>query len=135
VIRLPFRFSRLIIMKNSFRKLFVWEASVDLAVRIIGLSDRLIARRRFAIADQLVRAALSVPSNIAEGQGRSSTRDRRHYLVQARGSLYELETQLEIVMRAKLAKDTTGVRKLTAQIGTGLSKMIDALATVPSVRP
>ncbi|MGZ5443960.1 MAG: four helix bundle protein [Thermoanaerobaculia bacterium] len=114
-------------MKNSFRKLYVWEASVDLAVRIIVLSDRLAARRRFAIADQLVRAAISVPSNIAEGQGRSTTRDRRHYLVQARGSLYELETQLEIVVRAHLAKDVTGVRTLTAQISAGLTKMIDHL--------
>ena len=115
-------------MKNSFRKLYVWETSVDLAVRIIELSDRLVARRRFAIADQLVRAAISVPSNIAEGQGRSTTRDRRHYLVQARGSLYELETQLEIVTRAHLAKDVSGVRKLIAHISTGLTKMIDHLA-------
>jgi four helix bundle protein len=114
-------------MKNSFRKLYVWEASVDLAVRMIALSDRLIAKKRFAIADQLVRAAISVPSNIAEGQGRSTTKDRRHYLVQARGSLYELETQLEIIIRAKLAKDTSGVRTLTARIGAGLTRMIDAL--------
>src|SRR6185503_2540955 len=92
-------------MKKSFRGLFVWEASVDLAVRLIALADRLAARKRFAIADQLVRAALSVPSNIAEGEGRSTNKDRRHYLVQARGSLYELETQLEIVTRARLAKD------------------------------
>src|SRR5688572_4306376 len=99
-------------MKNSFRNLYVWKSSVELAVRIIVLSDRLVARRRFAIADQLVRAAISVPSNIAEGQGRSTTRDRRHYLVQARGSLYELETQLEIITLARLAKDVTGVRTL-----------------------
>jgi len=63
--------------------------------------------------------------NIAEGEGRSTTKDRRHYLVQARGSLYELETQLEVVTRAKLAKDVTGVRTLMAKIGKGLSKMID----------
>jgi four helix bundle protein len=102
-------------MKNSFRTLYV------------SLSDRLAARRRFAIADQLVRAAISVPSNIAEGQGRFTTRDRRHYLVQARGSLYELETQLEIVTLARLAKDVTGVRTLTAQISAGLTKMIENL--------
>jgi four helix bundle protein len=112
-------------MKNSFRTLFVWTASVELAVRMVHLSNRLMARRRFAIADQLVRAALSVPSNIAEGEGRSSKRDRRHYLVQARGSLYELETQLEVIMRAKLAKDTSGVEKLIAQISTGLTHMIE----------
>jgi len=114
-------------MKNSIRGLFVWEASVDLAVRMIALADRLVERKRFAIADQLVRASLSVPSNIAEGQGRSTTRDRRHYLVQARGSLYELETQLEVITRARLAKDVSGVRTLIARIGKGLTKMINSL--------
>jgi four helix bundle protein len=112
-------------MKNSFRTLYVWEASVELAVRIIALGDRLIARKRFAIADQIIRAAISVPSNIAEGQGRATVRDRRHYLVQARGSLYELETQLEILTRAKLARDSSGVRQLTAQISAGLTKLIE----------
>ena len=116
-------------MKNSFRQLFVWQASVDLAVRMIALSDRLVARRRFAIADQLVRAALSVPSNIAEGEGRRGERDRRHYLVQARGSLYELETQLEIIIRARLAKDVSGSRDLIATIGAGLTRMIEHRTT------
>ncbi|HYC61393.1 MAG TPA: four helix bundle protein [Thermoanaerobaculia bacterium] len=114
-------------MKKSYRNLFVWQASVDLAVRMIALADRLIVRKRFAIADQLVRASCSVANNIAEGQGRSSTRDRRHYLVQARGSLYEVETQLEILTRAKIARDTTDVRGLIAQIEYGLTKMIDRL--------
>jgi four helix bundle protein len=114
-------------MKNSFRKLYVWQASVELAVRMITLGDRLVAKKRFAIADQIVRAAVSVPSNIAEGQGRSTTRDRRHYLIQARGSLYELETQLEILRRAELAADLSDVRTLTARISAGLTKMIDAL--------
>ena len=112
----------------------MWEASVDLAVRVIVLSDRLMARKRFAIADQLVRAAISVPSNIAEGQGRSSTRDRRHYLVQARGSLYELETQLEILARARLAKDVSGVNVQIKKISAGLSRMIDALRADRSTR-
>src|SRR5687768_7343795 len=117
--------------KNSFRRLFVWTASVDLAVRMLALSDRLIARRRLALADQLVRAACSVPNNIAEGQGRSTTRDRRHYLVQARGSLYELETQLEILIRAKLAKDVTGVRDTIAQIECGVTRMVDRMEGSP----
>jgi four helix bundle protein len=114
-------------MPNTFRRLFVWEASIDLAVRIIALADKLIAKRRFAIADQIVRSAFSVPSNIAEGQGRSTTRDRRHFFVQARGSLYELETQLEIVTRAKLGRDVSGVRVLIRQISCGLSRIIDTL--------
>jgi four helix bundle protein len=65
-----------------------------------------------------------VPSNIAEGEGRLTTKDRRHYLVQARGSLYELEAELEVITRAGLARDVSGVRKLIAQVGAGLSKMI-----------
>ncbi len=110
--------------KKSYRTLFVWSASVDLAVRMVALADRLIARKRFALADQLVRAACSVPNNIAEGQGRATTKDRRHYLVQARGSLYEVETQLEILTRARIARDKTGVRETIAKIESGLTKMI-----------
>jgi len=121
-------------MKNSFRRLFVWSASVDLAVRMIDLADRLTEKRRFALADQLIRAACSVPNNIAEGQGRSTNRDRRHFLVQARGSLYELETQLEILTRAKLATDLTGVRTTIAQIECGLTRMIDRMAKSETLR-
>lgn len=118
-------------MKKSVRQLFVWEASVQLAVQMIALADRLIEGRRFALADQLVRAACSVPNNIAEGQGRLTTRDRRHYLVQARGSLYELETQLEILTRARLAKDVTGVHNTISAVEAGLTKMIDRLRETP----
>jgi four helix bundle protein len=118
-------------MKNSIRQLFVWEASVDLAVRMIALADVLIVKKRYAIADQLVRAALSVPANIAEGEGRSTTRDRRHYLVQARGSLYELETHLEVIARAGLALVSGDARTLIAKIGCGLSKMIAQRTSEP----
>lgn len=114
-------------MAKTFQRLFVWEASIDLAVRVLAFADRLIARKRFAIADQLVRSAFSVPSNIAEGQGRSTTRDRRHFFVQARGSLYELETQLEIITRAKLGRDVTGVNALIRKISSGLTHIIDHL--------
>jgi four helix bundle protein len=123
-------------MKKSFRDLFVWEASVQLAVRVSALADTLIAKRRFAVADQLVRASFSVPSNIAEGQGRSTTPDRRHYLVQARGSLYEVETQLEIVTRAKLTSVEADVHTLVARIGIGLTRMIERLPDpLETVRP
>jgi four helix bundle protein len=112
-------------MKNSFRQLYVWQASIQLAVRMVHLADRLASRKRFALADQLVRAALSVPANIAEGEGRSTRRDRRHYLVQARGSLYELESHLEVVIQARLGRDTSDTRTLIAHIGAGLTRMIE----------
>ena len=112
-------------MKGSYRDLFVWNASVDLAVSVIRFSDELIAERRFAIADQLVRAALSVPSNIAEGAGRLTTRDRRHFLSQARGSLFELDTQMEVVTRADLLPTIPDFHDVIARVGAGLSRMID----------
>ena len=122
-------------MKKSFRNLFVWEASVNLAVLLIGVADRLVVEKRFALADQLVRASCSVPNNIAEGQGRSTTRDRRHYLVQARGSLYEVDTQLEILTRVRIQTDERELavmRDLIARIECGLTKMIDRLAGAES---
>ena len=115
--------------KKSYQQLYVWEASVDIAVRMIALGDQLIAKKRFALADQLVRAACSTPNNIAEGQGRATTRDRRHFLVQARASLYELETQLEILKRARLAKDVSGVHNTIAAVQAGLTRMIDRLGS------
>lgn len=118
-------------MKRSVKELFVWQASVDIAVRMIALADELIEKRRYALADQLVRAACSVPNNIAEGQGRSTTKDRRHFLVQTRGSMYELETQLEILQRAKLAKDVSGVHEKIAKVASGLTKMINRLPSEP----
>ena len=122
-------------MKKSYRDLFVWRASVDLAVRMIRLSDELIARRRFALADQLVRASCSVPNNIAEGQGRVTTPDRCHFLVQARASLYEVETQLEILHRAEIADDILRERDAIAPIEYGLTRMIDRLRPpVPPLR-
>jgi four helix bundle protein len=111
-------------LKKSYRQLFVWKSSVDLAVRMIALADGLIASKRFALADQLIRAACSVPNNIAEGDGRFTNANRRHFLVQAPGSLYELETLLEILVRAKIAIEDAGIRSTIAQLEAGLTRMI-----------
>jgi len=84
----------------------------------------LCEKRRFVLADQMQRAAISVPSNIAEGYGRLTRKEWRHYLAQARGSLFELETQLEIAIRIRAIADAENERTLIARIGAGLTKMI-----------
>jgi four helix bundle protein len=112
---------------KSFRELYVWSASVELAVRTVSLADTLCARKRFALADQMQRAAFSVPSNIAEGFGRLSRKEWRQYLAQARGSLFELETQFEIAKRISAIADDTVERTLIAKIGAGLTRMIRKL--------
>ena len=113
-------------MKNSFRSLFVWNASVDLAVDVLEFTEELIARRRYGLSRQLESCCVSVPSNIAEGTGRRTLRDRRKFLDIARGSLYELETQLEICRRRKLLDERrfAAMRHAIAQIGAGLTKML-----------
>ena len=112
---------------KSFRELYVWSASVELAEQIIVIADLLCEKRRFVLADQMQRAAISVPSNIAEGYGRLSRKEWRHFLAQARGSLFELETQLEIALRIRAIERAESERTLIAKVGVGLTKMIRTL--------
>jgi len=113
---------------KSFRELYVWSASIDLATQVVAIADVLCEKRRFALADQMQRAAISVPSNIAEGFARLSRKEWRHFLAIARGSLFELETQLEIALRIGAIKEAAAERTLIAKVGAGLTKMIRSLA-------
>ncbi|WP_036271620.1 four helix bundle protein [Methyloversatilis discipulorum] len=79
---------------RSYRDLLVWQRAMDLALGIYALSRSFPDSERFVMVSQLRRAAVSVPSNIAEGHARSSTRDFLRFLSIASGSLAELETQL-----------------------------------------
>lgn len=92
---------------RGHRQLRVWEQSVELAVRIDEFTEVLVGRRKFAMADQLSRAAISVPSNIAEGGARGSRPDYRRFVRISLGSLAELDTQLEICLRRRYLKPET----------------------------
>lgn len=81
---------------QRFRELHVWREGVELARAIYGLTAQFPAEERYGLAAQLRRAAVSVPSNIAEGSVHRSRRQFRHYVELALGSLAEVETQLEI---------------------------------------
>lgn len=83
-------------MAFFFKDLVVWQEAKSLAVDIYDLSDRFPKREIFGITSQIRRAAVSVPSNIAEGQGRLTKGEFLQFLGHARGSLTELVTQLEI---------------------------------------
>jgi four helix bundle protein len=79
---------------RSHKDLVVWRKALELAVQIHRLTEHLPRYERFGLVSQLRRAAVSVPSNIAEGAARRTTRDFLAFLHVARGSVAELETQL-----------------------------------------
>lgn len=81
-----------------FTDLVVWQRAMELVKQVYVLSKKFPADERYALTDQLRRAVVSIPSNIAEGSGRSSNADYAHFLSIARGSLYETMTQLRIAV-------------------------------------
>lgn len=83
-------------MQEGFKSLVVWQKSLVLAQEVYALTDMLPARENYALADQMRRSAVSVPSNIAEGSRRTGRKDFAHFVTIAHGSLAELETQVLI---------------------------------------
>ncbi len=81
---------------KSYRDLVVWQKSKSLAVDIYKLTQTQTFERHRSLADQINRAAVSVPSNIAEGDERGTNKDSLRFLLISRGSLAELETQINI---------------------------------------
>jgi four helix bundle protein len=80
-------------------KLKVWQHSMDLAAKVYEITDKFPKHEMYSLADQMRRAAVSIPSNIAEGKGRRTTKDFIHFLYVARGSLNELSTQIKLAKR------------------------------------
>jgi four helix bundle protein len=83
-------------MKHNFKELLVWKKSIDLVKSIYQITSMLPSLERFGLVSQMNRASISIPSNIAEGSGRTSEKEFLHFLNIAISSSYELETQLII---------------------------------------
>ena len=83
-------------MSQSYRQLLVWQKARALAVAVYRTTDKFPKVETYGLTSQLRRASISVASNIAEGQGRLTKGEFRHFLGMSRGSLLELETELEI---------------------------------------
>ena len=79
-----------------FRELEVWKEAKQIALAVYELTERFPDREKFGLISQIQRAAISVASNIAEGAGRQHKKEFIHFLHLARGSLFELLTQIEI---------------------------------------
>lgn len=83
---------------RSYRDLVVWQKGIALVKEIYRLSSKFPAEEKFGLVSQIRRAAVSVPSNIAEGQARNTTSQFIHFISTAEGSLAELDTQLVIAI-------------------------------------
>lgn len=83
-------------MEYGYKHLEVWKKAIQLVKIVYALAKQLPPEEKYALSDQIRRAVVSIPSNIAEGNGRASNRDYAHFLAIARGSLYETMTQLDI---------------------------------------
>src|SRR5258708_33480255 len=81
---------------QSYKDLNVWQKGIELAKLIYTLTGRFPAEEKFGLVSQMRRAAVSVPSNIAEGQARHTTKEFIQFVSHAEGSLAELDTQLRL---------------------------------------
>lgn len=90
---------------KTHEDLDVWQKSIDLVVNIYSITDILIENKKFELSKQMRRAAVSIPSNIAEGAARSSDIEFIKFLYYALGSLSELETQLIVSKRLGLIEN------------------------------
>ena len=110
---------------SDYRNLKVWQKAMDLTVEIYSLVKLLPREETYALADQMRRAVVSIPSNIAEGHGRNSDKEFIKFLSISRGSLLELETQIEICHRLRYFK--THQSDIASSLMIEISKMLNAL--------
>ena len=110
---------------KSYRELVAWQKAMDLVSRVYEITAKFPEREVFGLTSQLRRCAVSVPSNIAEGQGRSSRGEFKLFLGHARGSLFELQTQISIAERLHYIDQKTHEQTLVQAVEVG--KIINGL--------
>ncbi|MBS1702239.1 MAG: four helix bundle protein [Armatimonadetes bacterium] len=110
----------------SYRNLKAWDKSMLMVVKVYDFCATLPADEKFVLSAQMRRAALSIPSNIAEGYGRGTKQDYARFLDISMGSLRELQTQLEVARRLKFGETKALQDELEelARIIRGLSKSL-----------
>jgi four helix bundle protein len=114
---------------KNFKDLIAWQKAMDLVEMVYRLTSQFPSDERFGLTSQLRRAAVSIPSNIAEGQGRNSNGDFGRFLNIAYGSLREVETQLLISVRLKYIgqNDFQPVQDLCDETGRILNGLMNKL--------
>ena len=116
---------------KDFKKLNVWQKSIELVTSIYKTSKDFPTEEKYGLTSQITRAAVSIPSNIAEGSSRHSEKDYFRFLEIALGSAFELETQLVIVEKleflnsselSKLIDETKSIQKMLSGLMSKLKR-------------
>lgn len=113
-------------MIKTYKDLIVWQKAMDLTELIYEYTKNFPEKERFGLTSQMTRASVSIASNIAEGRGRGTRKDFKHFLDMAYGSACELETQLIISKRLSygLEKNRVKAESLLTEVQKMLNVMI-----------
>jgi four helix bundle protein len=110
-----------------FIRLRVWQISMELVEDVYRVTSTFPDIEKFALTSQINRCAVSIPSNIAEGKGRNSGREFKQFLYIARGSLFELRTQLILAQRLGYLGKDENLKMKIAEVQSMLNGLINKL--------
>ncbi|MFC1608234.1 four helix bundle protein [Candidatus Latescibacterota bacterium] len=115
---------------KSYRDLIVWQKSMDVVTTVYRITGDFPREEIYGLTSQIRRSAVSIPSNIAEGYGRNSTQDYIRFLQIANGSLFELQTQLEIPVNLSYLKADSyeAIMQITSEIERMLVTLIKKIS-------
>ena len=116
-------------MGQSFKDLVVWQRSIELTTDVYTLTSKFPESERFGLTNQMRRASVSIASNVAEGYGRSTKGEYVQFLGHARGSCWELETQIVIARKLGLgtAQNLQSAETLCSDVGRLLGGLIKSV--------
>ncbi len=118
---------------SSYRELLIWQKGMDITEKVYQLTKSFPMEEQYGLTSQIKRSSISIPSNIAEGYGRNSTKSYLHFTKIALGSLFELETQLLLAYKLNFIKNEEHYTTIMYLI-TEESKMISSFIKKLSVK-
>jgi four helix bundle protein len=125
----PERYLQAEVVARYYKDLIAWQKSMDLVSALYDATESFPKRETYSLTDQMRRAAVSVPSNIAEGRAHYTDREFRHFLRRSRGSVAELETQVMIARQRNYLSESQAseLLKRTDEVSRILSGLINSL--------
>jgi four helix bundle protein len=116
-------------VKRDYRELVVWQKAMETVTEVYHITQKFPREETYGLTSQIRRAAVSIPSNIAEGQGRLTRGEFRQFLGQAKGSLAELETQILIAHNLGYIQNPSPLLDRVSEVARLLNGLLNSLTT------